>query len=397
MIARSIDTKSVVPILGVTVMLLLAGCAGLGGDASAPDPEEGGFDTSGGVDADPTPAPTESSDQEIEPTLGAFPGGTSERGIDTPVAVIAQHLGVLSDSSYTVVRSEAHTAADYVYSVESTLAVQGETRRLRLDYEGQSQDVYRADNASPSYIRWESTNGGRYLRDEGDVLFPGESAFFVQSVLEAATFEFVEGRTDDGREVFVFAITEFDETSDLRDATPLEDVHDLNGTVAVRSDGVIVDLDIELVGNDFDGRETTLEIGESVSAIGTTTVTEPTWLAEAQDRAVVMVAELDPGREFIAITMERGDSLPPGSTGYLYVGDIALETPIEAGLTPGESFYLYESTAGELTIAMTPPTGSNVGAPVPDGLQEVSVAIYHPDHGTVFASTLTVGDANDES
>ena len=416
MISRSNGNNRVIIIVVVVLLVVLAGCASLdsvrGGPsdqrpaADSQDQSTRGDEQDGSTTAPPAndtgdpAAPTSRLDGDGNSTVqpvGPFPIGTSTQGITDPTALIAAHLGVLDDTSYTVTRAETHSTADYKYLMGSTLEVQGDRQRLAVEYAGQSQDIYRADNATPSFIRWQTETGVRYLRDEGDVLFPGESAFFLQSVLESSEFEFVEQRTVGDRPVFVYSITSFSESQNLRDATPLDAVDELDGTVYVRGDGLISGIDVVLTGSDYEGIVTDLEINEAFSAVGSTTVTEPPWLAEAHDRAALLSATLDQGRTAIAITMEHGDAIPAGSTGYLYLGEITLETTFEDGLEPGQSFYVFESQDGELTVTEVAPTSATIGAPVPAEIKDVSLAIFHQEYGTVYASSLPLGQSTEES
>lgn len=406
MISRGKGRRRIISTLSLTLIVVLAGCAGFGGfggsssdnppdvaDRENPTPPDGSDDSASDSTSESPDDPTSDLEGEGSGTdnpVGPFPIGTSDRGITDPTGLVAAHLGVLEDSSYTVSRAETHTTAEYTYSMESSLAVEEQRQRLSVRYAGQTQDIYRADNASPSYIRWESESGIRYLRDEGDVLFPGESAFFVQSLLEASTFEFVEQRTVDDRPVFVFSVTEYSETQDLRDSTPLESIDELDGMVYIRDDGLIVGMDVILTGPDLNEVVTDLHINEAFSAIGTTVITEPSWLQEAHDRAARMIAARSPGGGYISITMEHGDAIPSGSTGYLYIDDITVETTFEDGLVPDQAFYLFESADGELTVTMDEPTSGAIGASVPAEVHEVSVAIFHQDYGTVYASSLAL-------
>jgi hypothetical protein len=95
--------------------------------------------------------------------------------------------------------------------------------------------------------------------------------------------------------------------------------------------------------------------------------------------------------------MERGDAIPAGSTGYLYLGEITLETTFEDGLEPGQSFYVFESQDGELTVTEVAPTSATIGASVPAEIKDVSLAIFHQEYGTVYASSLPLGQSTEES
>jgi hypothetical protein len=84
-------------------------------------------------------------------------------------------------------------------------------------------------------------------------------------------------------------------------------------------------LSVLLVGADLDDVLTELKIYQSISGSGTTTVSNPEWLVEAEERAFVMETSLDGNGRYIEITMVRCDEIPAGAQGYFYVGDLALE------------------------------------------------------------------------
>lgn len=411
---RGSNQKSLVTILAVALLVAIAGCNGVGSADGAQQGETASFQDQATSTQDQDRAASTSnaesnsvsqSDDQASgyeaPTEGSngddsagsnpptvFPVGTSADGITDAADLVAAHIGALEGTSYTLSRTETYTADEYTYAVDTLFARQGAEQLFTADYTGQLQEIYQADNGSPNYIRWETENGVRYLVDEGDVLFPGETAFFIQSILEAGTFEFVEQRTIDDQPVYVFSVTDFRSTQDLQDASPLESIEHLEGAIFVTGDGLVVGLDIILVGPDFEEVVTELHINQAFSKVGTTDITAPSWLEEAEDHAVMMSASLDEDRNFIAVTMERGDTIPAGSRSFIYVGDTPIETVFADGITPGQTFYIFETSGGELTVTMNKPASSNVGTPVPEDLHEVSVAIFHEEYGTVYATTL---------
>lgn len=394
--------RPIVTVLAVALLVVLAGCGAAGTNVESPTTSAS--DTDGGPfgAADEEGEDTSSSGSAADssgtgpsvpiPPADSFPDGTSIDGIVDPTTIVVAHLGHLEDSSFTNSRTETYATAEYTYTTTNIRSVDGPRQLMSVDYSGQAQEIYRASNASPNYIRWETESGVRYLVDHGNALFLGESTFFIQSLLEASTFEFDRWDTVDDQMVFEFTVESFDSTADLQSATPLETIDDLRGSVSIRDDGLITRLSVVLTGADFEGVQTEIQIEQSFSNVGTTTVGEPTWIGEAEDRAAVMEATLAGDGAYIEVTMVRGDEIPAGTQGYIYIGDIALESVFDAGIATGESFYIYESAAGELTVEGQAPPDGSLGAPVPADVSEVSVAMYHPDVGTMYVSTLSLED-----
>ncbi len=294
--------------VAVALLLLLAGCSGLGGDG---EPDRPAFDV---------PPTTEGGGEETDP----FPYGVNESGVTSSFALLQAHVGVLRLESFRVVRER--TVSSENGTVLRSTRVDGRVAADRLGYR---LDVERLADGNlrrqSVYASVEGTgDGGRVQGDVfavtlgedgvrsatrlvpryGDTVAPrqvlaGNPSYRPQlyrylTAIENATVR----RVDDGGTT----------TVRIRATETAPDVLVANGTVSELSVQLVIDergVVTETTATYAVNRgDSTVRVVERIvySEIGTTSVTAPPWYDGVRDRVTATAA---PGPGLIDVAGNR--------------------------------------------------------------------------------------------
>ena len=279
----------------VSLLVATAGCSGLtGGDgAGTADTEE----TTTGPETetpagDGTPTPDEG---QTQPPGNDNENGTAGADLDGATLAVVSAGAIEGSGSYTVETSRTLTVRQGGQVRKSTL-----DGTFRIDFEagqglreqtqsrnGQERSVTVYTDGNGSYRKQEAGDEVSYdFQQSGSAgdIDPVNVTGFTQNftgIVDGFAWETAGTAEVDGATVTEYTLTGVADTGTLNlptDAT----VDNATGTLLVDGDGVIREAAVSYDVHASDGSTTTLEATISFSDIGSTTVTEPDWLSEAQ-------------------------------------------------------------------------------------------------------------------
>lgn len=244
--------------VAVVALLLVAGC-------SAGDP--GGGSPSASAD-------TLNSDGPMyeEPLVGS--------------SVAANHEAVIDDGgSFTLVSNTEQSRDEQSQTVNSTVAVNYDSGALHSTQEAGSQTIstYVLANGS-AYQRFESQRGTEFRQPPQ----PANASVFasgrIATLVTGFTYSHVGTETVDGTETEVYEASgaeDLNESARAFQSLDAENVTALESRVYVTEDGLVKRFEYEIRLN-VDDTETGVDVTQTYSRLGETTVEEPSWLDDAR-------------------------------------------------------------------------------------------------------------------
>jgi len=277
-------------VAAVVLVVLLAGCSGLGVDD---DPDRPAFDV-------PPTAAESGPDADSDP----FPYGVNESGVTSSFGLLQTHVGLLRLESFRVVRERTVT--------DSTLTVLGSTRvdaRVDRDRQGYLIEVDRGPPNESRQAVYAPTTAGESGRTQGSVvavaLVDGEvesatrvAPAFGESVsprrvlsgppsyrnhlfrylnaIETARVERPDGANVTGEESGSVRITATETTNEDRVAPGNGSVSDLSVAVTVDRRGLVTETRVQYA---LTRNGSTVRVTERIaySDVGSVSVTAPDW------------------------------------------------------------------------------------------------------------------------
>lgn len=247
--------------VAVVALLLVSGCSAL--------------DLGGGSAAEPN-----SSD-----TLNSA-GPMYEEPVDGST-VAENHEAVIDEAgSFTLESSTSQSRGEQTQSVNTTVVVDYETGELLSTQEASQRTIstYVLANGS-TYQRFDSPRGTEYRIPRR----PANASLFASGRIEALVNAFSYSHV--GTETVAGVETEVYEASgaeDLNESAPAfqtidpENVTTLESRVYVTEDGLVKRVEYE-IRLDVDGTETSVDVTQTYSRLGETTVAAPDWLDDARE------------------------------------------------------------------------------------------------------------------
>jgi len=262
-------TRRTVGLFALACLLALAGCNGATGPATTAAPT----DANATVSATPEP-----SAPVYQPPLSA-------------TTVLDEHEGALADAGTfayqqnTTVRVGASGRIAQVTNVSAAVDLGGD-RALVLQNASFQGETVAFGNASVGYERIETGDGPRYRRAPRNLTNP---AFYARPpigrLLRGLNYTHQGTETRDGTTVSTYAV---DGTDALTPADhglgviPPANVTDVRSRLVVGEDGRIESFAYRATGT-VDGRELRYTVSVGWGGVGSTTVTEPAWIADARN------------------------------------------------------------------------------------------------------------------
>lgn len=248
-------TRSTV-VASLVVVVLLAGCSGLVGDAGGPDsPEE--FEHAEGFSAD---------------------------GVEDGEAAARSYREALTNrSSFTVVYHHDVTSDGEVVTYEVVYSVDVDGEAAYHSVEVPSEDYLREDYFGDDRQFTRVDRGGDEQTASGDSEFAPEQLTGVEAVSRLLSNETDYGTSvadRDGTPVVVYE-TGGEENASAVFAIEPENVSSFDAEFAVDADGLVRDASYELVYAGENGTEQTVTLDFEVRDVGETTVERPEWADEA--------------------------------------------------------------------------------------------------------------------
>ena len=281
----------------VVVLVVLAGCAGLGGDAGGPD--DGPVDT-----ATPVPVPN----AELETVRSS---GIDDDGVSEPAAVAAAHSEGLSEQSYRLVSNQTvryeNGSVRSQYYVDLRLAENrthfatvrtagpeapgllgsppafaeywADTETYLLAF-GESDPVYNEFEVDSSGARTPGT--WEFWSTTGSFDFNFSPADMIETSLESVPTQIDETHRVDG--VDRYSLVEADRTDAELPYPEADPARGVSLTADIDQTGLVRQLTLEYTA-EVDGEGVLVTRSIAYSEIGTTDVGRPAWFDEARDES----------------------------------------------------------------------------------------------------------------
>ncbi|MEZ3115593.1 hypothetical protein RYH80_06645 [Halobaculum sp. MBLA0147] len=337
--------RSVLATLGAT---FAGGCLRLtgGGDETATRTRtRGATDT---TTPSPTASPTESPTDSPTPAEPPMPSGLTENGVRP--FLYSVHQSTLNAASFEAEwsklrREDSSLKWQRRYRVGSTSAV----GRAQVRAEGGPVDVYRSLDTGTVW-REPVGSGYTYGRDDTEPkLSEAAWASEVEPLIRAGSWS-EPTRANDSRPA-VWEVTT--DTVSEPNVAPGKGygsgtIRSLSGTMRIDQRGFVRSL---VANYELDARGETQRYTSrfAVSGLGSTTVSEPSWVQTALDRRPRVAVDSTDDDRFVTLTIEEGNRLEPGTVVSVYstVDEFSYDVKIDRAIEPGTTTYLSQIRGAE--------------------------------------------------
>ncbi|MBX0325395.1 hypothetical protein EGH21_20415 [Halomicroarcula sp. F13] len=316
---------------------LLAGCSS-GSDSSTTETDT---DTS-----TPTETPTDTPTATPEPTLEdvSFPDGVT--GDDVSADVVTSHQRQLLGEQYTI----------EMESVEGS-------RLTQTTVEIGSNSIHQEQVSSNTSNRSFYKNGdiGFASANDGEFHFTVDPTVNRDAVsqirrlrrhIEAGNYTPTDAVEQNGSLLIRAEADDASLTERFR-RRAIDTIDSYSGTVLLTEDGRIVDLKYDMTFSRND-RSTDTEFSFATKAVGSTSVSEPSWLSTARADAVTFTARPAGGDDpkYVAIDIEGDGSLPSNISGSLSFADGSAFGQTSSTISGGDTLYLAATPENRLTVSV---------------------------------------------
>jgi hypothetical protein len=309
------------------------------------------------------------------------PPGLDGRRLANPQALVRNHQTALSGATYlsnfTIENSTRGTSTISIRngtdSLRGTVALPASN--LRNDYYV-STDVSGVQNRTTGEVKYGS--GPTSVQYEA-ALVVGYLGSLGPQFATAADWHAIGSQTVDGQDQVVFAANDLalSEDSSLTLVSADETASDVDGRMVVSSDGVIQRIHLEWTAERSDGSTYDQAITYSLSQVGSVSVTEPGWLADAPK----LNASVADGNRLLTLDHTGGTAIESGTT--LSVGTVfgpGQNVTLDQQVAPGDTIYVYR-------------TGSGSDATLEASVNERPTI---PDEATAFSGNVMVSGTQGE-
>ncbi|WP_435365040.1 hypothetical protein [Haloarchaeobius sp. DYHT-AS-18] len=269
--------------------------------------------TATATEADTT-AETEGSASEVPD----YPSGLDEDGIKTYLA--DTHSSALTGSSFTLRRRIVDQ--EFGGDLENALyQVADDGRVLETTQFNTEVKKYHSSRG----VVWRQTHQGQVRYGATPMTLPARefTAYrFLQKLLRAGTFG-APSEPDTSGDVVTWDL----QATGVADPTPLKNrfgatsVNEFGADLTVDERGIIEELVAEFTFvAEYDGKEKSRLARIETSDVGRTSVSEPSWTAEARRRAPEVALSMSDDRRVVTIEHESGDPIPAGTELTMFDG-----------------------------------------------------------------------------
>ncbi|WP_306056424.1 DUF7537 family lipoprotein [Natronococcus wangiae] len=290
---------------GVSLLTIAAGCTS-DGDTQSSDPD--------GTD-DGEPESESGDEQELTLETFEYPESVDQDGFRRNLASVHEDR-LAAAGSFQVVktfeRSETFTTEE-----EITITGDGDDLLLETGDEHLTTTAWTDSANDGTDVLVRNSNGvdERYLiGNRSQMAEDVDGSDTLGALIDAAMFKASELVERDGTSVVVF------EAVDVIDVTALEGARsnshmarydELEASIVVSEAGV-VGYRYELEGEGFDGPAVVTE-SATFDDVGETTLDEPDWVDEAEERALELSIEPAADGESFTVTVDQGEPIPAGA------------------------------------------------------------------------------------
>lgn len=245
--------------VAVVALLIVSGCSALDLSGSAAEPDSGDA-----LDSD---------------------GPTYEEPVDG-ATVAENHEAAIADAgSFTLVSTTSQSRGDRTQTLNATVAVNYDSGALLSTQSAGSQAIstYVLSDGT-AYQRSESSQGTQYRQAPRAANASVYASGQIESLATAFTFSHVGTETVEGTETEVYEASgaeDLNESARAFQSIDAENVTSLESRLYVTDDGLVKRFEYEL-RMDSAGTEAAVDVTQTYSEIGETTVEEPSWLDDAR-------------------------------------------------------------------------------------------------------------------
>jgi hypothetical protein len=263
-------TRRTLGYLALACLLVLAGCNGATGPATTDGPPD--------ANSTATTANGGTPDPVYRPPL-------------SPSTVLDEHEAALADGGTFAYQQNSTLRAGtagrlaQVTNVSVAVDLDGDRALVFQNVTLQGETVAYG-NASVGYVRIGTGDGPRYRSASENVTNP---AFYarppIDRLVRGLNYTYQGAETRDGETVFTYAVDGTDELTPADHGLgviPPENVTSVESRLAVREDGRIVAFEYQASGT-VDGQERSYAVSVAWGGVGSTTVSEPAWVADARN------------------------------------------------------------------------------------------------------------------
>lgn len=358
----------------------IAGCTGSDESEPAANGDDGTENSTENEQED------EQEPEEMEPTLDdfEFPEHASREGLEA-ADFVAAHLDYVRDAgSVTVV--ESTTREDQYGNDESeTEARIGSDGILVTEEDGTTVDMWTEHESNRGFVRRDHGFQTAYqLTDEAvsvrTALLERDATNFADG------FEFGEAAAAVEIDGTVTARYDVTGVADSRMAARLvygQEITDATGSAFVTEDGLLkrFEYDLESRGDDTDQRQTA-EV--TYGDVGSTTVSEPEWVATAREDGRLLEATVtDDG--YLEFTLVNGKPLPEGTLFWADIQGMNSDEPLPDEVAVDDRIIVAANGNGaSIAVNEKPASESNFS-------RDFVHVSFHSDGNTLYSDNFTFG------
>lgn len=294
----------------------------------------------------PTETPTETATETESPTPAepSFPEGLTEEGVRD--FLFPFYLSTLGATSFSVEWSKLdRDQSEFKWRKQYDVGVGQAVGRATTRGMGGPADVYRSRTNG---CLWRENLGGGYTYGKDSVGWSIEQMTWAEEIkplFEAGNWG-PPTRVNDTRpavwEVSTETFADGSEAPGYLDDT----LNSLTATMQIDQRGIIRSVNAAYQVTDPDtGRKQNFTTDFTISDVGSTTVSKPSWVSTAARKRPTVSAELTDDRRFIRFRIDSGNPLEPKSFVSVFTGQApgAYDMRLDSRISPNSDVYLYQT------------------------------------------------------
>lgn len=306
-------------------------------------------------------------DSEAIPTVSEFsyPEGASESGLKNGAnsgqrsnTLVSNHQAHLERrwKSATITHQQTRTVGNTEYTSETVAQFgEGNTHIREVNESGVVQDNW-PDGNGDTYVRAKKGDSVRYYLstyNRGSGIAIGQARY--DELIDAGEYEATDVVRVDGAVVVKYTATTASNGQALTDLTGTRATPEsFSAELYLQCNGVIRKGTYELSVMTQE-TQTTYTGESSVSKLGETTVSAPSWLSTAEEQAVELsLYEVADDNSYLALAVERGETIPEKTN--VLLGTANWEGQTKNPISAGDVIYLW-GIDDTLHITKQRPTG----------------------------------------
>lgn len=361
--ADSLLSRRAVLAEGVAASVLLAGCSGGGGGPTDTATATGTATATDSPTGTPTGTPTETATPTPEPTTVEnfeYPEGAGQAGIEGGTLYETHRSTIIDAGSVTVDLEQARSDGSFSSSFVQTNAFGSDGLSSVTERGDLTESLWSPGDEEVGYVRMDTGFDQRYRidntapRPQRLIQLPlAESLLAGASWTEALEVEETGGGEGEDDEAFavVYEATGVADERTLMEGTLFGDaVSEFTATIAVTAAGYLHRLTYDITV-ERDGETIQREATAMLGALGTTTVSEPSWAGAARENGVRFSIGAANGGRLVELEMLNGADISGQARANLSASGVASGS-LGQPVTVGDTLYLGLSGGGDLLVGV---------------------------------------------